>query len=44
MRLVPVRAGRFGRGHPMPRIATSSEAYEMFREKKDGCIKIVLKP
>ena len=29
--------------HPTP-LAEAAEAYETFTEKKDGCIKVVLKP
>ncbi len=29
--------------HTMP-LEKAPEAYEMFQEKKDGCIKVVLKP
>jgi threonine dehydrogenase-like Zn-dependent dehydrogenase len=29
--------------HPMP-LSDAPEGYEMFKHKRDGCIKVVLKP
>ena len=37
-------AGRGRSGHPPPAAGQAPHGYDMFRDKADGCIKVVLKP